>query len=315
LAEAASVTVLIPNFNHGRYLEGTLSAFLGQTLPPAQIVVVDDGSTDESWSVLEAMAERDRSITLVRRPERGGVNAALEDGMGRATGDLIATCAADDLFLPHYLERSVAALQRYPQAAFSFGEPAEVTEDGAQRRHFTLGLADRETYLSPEAFRRHLRRAAFTVSGNTVVYRRAMLESIGGYRTDLRWHADWFAKWALAFRHGAVYVPEVVSYFRLSPTSYSATSLSRMDGRREVIQLFLDLIADGPFADLQDSFRHSALLPEYRPYVLPLLLRSAAGLAVMSPRLVGRIATRTAWGAVRPLVGAPLRRALRKMLS
>jgi glycosyltransferase involved in cell wall biosynthesis len=91
----ASVSVIIPTFNGGSGLAPTIASLQRQTLQPFEIIVVDDGSTDETAAVVERLAADDARVRVVRRTGDGGVGRALRDGFAAATGRYVLTLDAD----------------------------------------------------------------------------------------------------------------------------------------------------------------------------------------------------------------------------
>lgn len=101
------VTVVIPVFNGARTLRQSVHSVLDQTCRDLELVVVDDGSTDETAHIVEELAGQDGRVRLVRRQRSGGPAAARNTGIASGTGRFIAFCDADDLWLPSKLERQL----------------------------------------------------------------------------------------------------------------------------------------------------------------------------------------------------------------
>jgi glycosyltransferase involved in cell wall biosynthesis len=98
-----SVSVVIPVRDTERYLGEALTSILAQTRPVDEIVVVDDGSTDGTVAIARSFGDR---VSVIERPARGP-GAARNDGITAASGELIALCDADDVWLPHRIERQL----------------------------------------------------------------------------------------------------------------------------------------------------------------------------------------------------------------
>src|SRR5262245_16589489 len=99
----SEVSVIIPAYNHSRYIGKAIESVLRQTLPAREVIIVDDGSTDATDEVLARYQNRIR----VKRQRNSGVAAARNCGAEIATGDLLAFLDADDMWLPRKLELQV----------------------------------------------------------------------------------------------------------------------------------------------------------------------------------------------------------------
>ncbi len=148
----ASVSVVVPSYNRGRCLPDTIASVLAQTVPPLEVLVVDDGSSDDTR---EICARYPAPVRYIGRPN-GGASAARNTGMREARGELIAFLDADDVWEPVKLEVQLALHSARPEVGWSFTN--HVTTDGASqplpgvqgfRRDFP---AFRETGVEPEAF-------------------------------------------------------------------------------------------------------------------------------------------------------------------
>jgi glycosyltransferase involved in cell wall biosynthesis len=100
------VSVVIPNFNYGDYLEQCLSSVLNQTYPKIEVIVVDDGSTDDSFKILQKY----EGLIRVINQTNSGVNAARNAGIRKAKGEYIAFCDSDDFWEKDKIEKQVAKL-------------------------------------------------------------------------------------------------------------------------------------------------------------------------------------------------------------
>src|SRR5262245_13627781 len=132
------ISVVIPTYNASRWLAASLNSILTQSEPPGEVVVVDDGSTDDSRDVLAAYRDRVEVVS----GEHGGLAAARNLGLRVARGDWIAFQDADDIALPDRLARLQAHLARTPGAEAVFADGASLGNGG---RIVPRGLAVRAT--------------------------------------------------------------------------------------------------------------------------------------------------------------------------
>jgi glycosyltransferase involved in cell wall biosynthesis len=120
-APERSVAVVVPCFSHGRHLDACLGSIRAQTLPAAQIVVVDDASPDEETRAALERVEADGDVTVVRLGERGGPSAARNRGLERVTSAYVLFLDADDLLLPEAIETLLGCLEQAPDdVAFAY---------------------------------------------------------------------------------------------------------------------------------------------------------------------------------------------------
>ena len=106
-----SISVVIPLYNKAPHILGTLSSVLAQDLQPLEIIVVDDGSTDNG---AEIVARMDNVLIKLHRQANRGVSAARNAGVAMATGSHIAFLDADDEWYPQHIETLLALIQRFP---------------------------------------------------------------------------------------------------------------------------------------------------------------------------------------------------------
>jgi len=104
------VSVVMPVHNAGGYLRAAIESVLAQTMPDFELVLVDDGSTDGSGAVCDEFASRDRRVRVVRQAN-AGICRARNVGMEASTGEWLAFCDHDDLYMPQFLELALACAE------------------------------------------------------------------------------------------------------------------------------------------------------------------------------------------------------------
>jgi len=123
-----SVSVLVPSYNHAPFVERTLRSIFRQTYPPKKLIVIDDGSKDESVKIIEqVMRECPFDYLFIKRENRG-LSATLNEGFAKTTDDHFAYLGSDDVWLPTFLERRIELLQRRPRAVLAFGHAFLIDE-------------------------------------------------------------------------------------------------------------------------------------------------------------------------------------------
>lgn len=305
------LSIVVPNYNHAPLLEGALHAIEMQTMRPSEVIVVDDGSTDESVALIQRLAATRPWLRLVRHSANLGVNQACNTGLGQVTGEFVLFSAADDRLHPMMLERISAAAVQYRETGILFSDPAEMVANGTRQRVFSLFIADSVRHFPPAAVLQLMKRSFFYLSVTNVWFHVGILRELQGFDPRLRWHADLFAAYAAFFLRGGTYIPGGLAFFRVSTGSYSATGV-RSTAQNEVLRAWLAKTREPATPGLRSAFREAAILPVYN---LRSLRALASDLEFVSARLLHRIASRIVWEAIRPHLSLGMRRFVRRLAS
>ncbi len=219
-----SLSVVIPNYNHAQCIGEALEAILTQSFRPREVIVVDDGSTDNSVEVIEEFARRDPIVRLLRNEQNRGVIVSINRGLEQASGDFVMFAAADDKVLPGLFEKSGNLLAQYPQAGACSAVAVFADEHGKEPRLVPPRpwISREACYLPPGKVVSGWRRYGWLFPTNTAFYRRDALLEAGGFPEELRSTADSFTLMNLALRHGACFIPEPLGIFRVRENAYSS---------------------------------------------------------------------------------------------
>jgi glycosyltransferase involved in cell wall biosynthesis len=189
------VTVLMSVHNGAPTLRQALESVLRQTYADLELLVVDDGSTDDSGGILQDMAGRDRRVRVFRQ-ERAGMGAALNTGLQAAMGNWVARMDADDVMLPARLERQIAFVRVHPGLGVA-GCLAYYINTHGQR--IGRSYSDLRT---EEDLRAHLEsNRPIGLSHPTAIMRRDVVLEVGGYRPRF-WPAEDVDLWTRVAERG-----------------------------------------------------------------------------------------------------------------
>ena len=173
------VSVVMPVYNEADLLGEALASLSRQTERDFEIVAVDDGSTDATWSVLQDWAWRDRRLRAVRQ-EHAGIVAALNRGLAEARGRYIARMDADDTAHPDRLRLQADYLDRHPETGLVACR-AEYLGDARRNRGLALFVEWTNSLVSAEEIAAY-RFVESPLVHPTVMFRRELVERYGGYR-------------------------------------------------------------------------------------------------------------------------------------
>jgi len=122
-SRGALVSVIVPCYNYGHFLPASVGSVLGQERVTAQVIIVDDASTDDSAAVAARIAAADPRVVVLRNRQNSGHVVTFNNGLAVATGDFIVRLDADDLLTPGSLARAVALFDAYPSVGLVYGHP------------------------------------------------------------------------------------------------------------------------------------------------------------------------------------------------
>jgi glycosyltransferase involved in cell wall biosynthesis len=187
---APLVTVVIPTHNYAGYVVQAIRSARDQGYRPIEIIVVDDGSTDETPAVLQ---EFEATIRVLRL-DGVGVSAARNAGLAQARGEYVIFLDADDLLLPGSVAAQVVRLAGRPDVHAAVGEWYDCDMESGTVTH-RRGFLENGDVLS------RLLRSNLIATPSAVMLRRATLGSVGGFDTSLSFTADW-ELWLRLAKHG-----------------------------------------------------------------------------------------------------------------
>jgi glycosyltransferase involved in cell wall biosynthesis len=198
-----TISVIIAAFNAERTIGETLASVMKQTLPPLEILVVDDCSTDGTRDVVRSIP----GVTLIEQSANAGPAAARNVGVAASHGELIAFTDADDLWYPDHLEQSAAALQRWPQCGVAFS--ANDRFGRKQDTQYPEFPPD-----EPLSYRDALLHGN-TIHLLTVVMRRDAFDAAGGFDAAMRYSEDYDLWLRCSLRTKAVYTGALTASYRI----------------------------------------------------------------------------------------------------
>lgn len=306
---APAVSILITTYNVGPYIGSTVDAALAQTYPGCEVIVVDDGSTDDTLAVLAGYGDR---IRVLQQPNSGGPARPRNVGVAAALGEVLAICDGDDCLAPDAVAGAVAALEAVPEAALVWGD--FVYDDATGRRH---GRRWSEEYTS---FRAHLEaapvdgcwvlpaKAAFPqllnglfIGTSSVVVRRRVLEEAGPFDEALP-NGDDREMWLRVARTGAsfLYRDRIAYRYRVHAGSVSRRGFRRIPAMITVLERQQPFITDPAVADAVRRRIHGLR------YAYASGLRQAGQRREACRVYAGLIAERVTWVGLRGLTRAVL---------
>ncbi|HVZ10612.1 glycosyltransferase family A protein [Rhodopila sp.] len=241
LASELSVSAIVPLYNGARYIEEALRSIFAQHLPPAEVIVVDDGSTDEGPDIVRRLAQS-HPLTLLNK-ENGGQSSARNFAIRRSSGALIALLDQDDAWYPNHLSELIRPFREdmTGRLGWTYSNLDEIGVDGQLR------VRDALSYGSAEHPKVHLDKCLqedlFILPTSSLILREAF-DEVGGFDERLQGYEDddlFLRLFSVGYRNA--YIDQALARWRIYPSSASYSprmARSRMIYARKLLDAFPD---------------------------------------------------------------------------
>lgn len=210
------VSVVIPTYNRAHLIGESIQSVLAQTFPDFQLIIVDDGSSDGTETVVKGF--NDPRIRYIYQENRG-ISGAQNTGIRQAEGQYIAFLGSDDLWLPKLLELEVPILDTNPDVDLVYSKAQAIDADGNLKGQI-LGAFQK---YPGETFKSEL--YGDSVCTITAVMRRQCFDRVGLFDENLSTRVDWDMWVRMAKHYRFAHIDKVLAHFRIHPGRYTRTRL------------------------------------------------------------------------------------------
>jgi len=236
-----SIVAIIPLYNGARWIEQSIGSVLSQTLPPDELVVIDDGSTDDSPAIVEKLTQSPR-IKLLRKPN-GGQSSARNFGVAHSKSALVALLDQDDIWYPHHLEALVEAFKHHkgPPLGWAYSDFDDIDIDGKTVSRAYVSCSQLE---NPKRHLAAILRRGIIIQPSATLISRTAFEAVGAFDERLCGYED-DDLFLRMFRAGFdnAYIPYSTSQWRIHAFSCGASD-RHDDSLRLYISKLLDSFPD-----------------------------------------------------------------------
>jgi glycosyltransferase involved in cell wall biosynthesis len=228
------VSVIIPTFNCARFLDRAIASALEQTYTDYEIIVADDGSTDDTRDIVARIGNKTRYFFQ----PNGGLSSARNLGLSKANGEFIAYLDADDMWYPHKLESQVAFLDAHGECGLVHSD-VTVIDESDQIIHRRFNQETGRTVPNGHCLMDLLRRCH--INATTVLERRRNIELIGGFDERLKSLEDYLHWIRVAMEGLAVgYINEPLAMYRWRAASLSSNRRGMAEARATMLEILLE---------------------------------------------------------------------------
>lgn len=235
------VSVLIPNYNHARFLTQRIESVLNQTWQEFEVVILDDCSTDESRNIIESYRGHAKIVSIIYNDHNSGSTFhQWQKGIESTKGDFVWIAESDDWCEPSFLETVMQGLLSDPQCVVAYCQSYCVEDSNRikwQSSHPCL-----EEYMDGQSFiKNFMVKNTAIFNASMAVWRKSAYEKITSDFTNYRYCGDWLF-WIELCQHGKVFISgKLLNFFRTHATDVSTGMSSSGNGLKEEITLFKHL--------------------------------------------------------------------------
>jgi glycosyltransferase involved in cell wall biosynthesis len=214
------VTIIVPSYNHARYLEQRLNSIFTQTFSDYEVILLDDCSTDSSPEILNAFSNNPRVSCYIRNETNGGsVFKQWNLGVSLAKGEYIWIAESDDASSPQFLETLVTILIENPSVPLAFCQSILIDSRGAQigrhaPRYFKHKQWDANFYASKELCRSFFSKENVIPNASSVLFRKSAYVSNGWGNACFGMAGDWWTWMHMSENGGLYFCAEPLNYYR-----------------------------------------------------------------------------------------------------
>ena len=237
------VSVLMPSFNYARYLPVAINSVLSQSYSDLELIVTDDCSTDESREIIEQWRRLDDRVLPVFHDVNRGLARARNSGLAVSSGEFVALCDADDVWLPGKLQTQMDCFLARPELGVVHSDSAIIDAVGnVTGKRFSSLLHRKGQVTSGNLFKVLCERNFLCVP--TVILRREAIQYAGGFEESLRSLEDWVCWTKVSRKYPFHYIEDALVHYRIHGAGLSSNPKGMALNRVKALQILLESFPD-----------------------------------------------------------------------
>jgi glycosyltransferase involved in cell wall biosynthesis len=253
------ISIIIPCYNYAHYLPASLDSILNQDYPNYEVILVDDGSSDETWEIMKRYAAKHPHVKAFKHATNQGLFKANKKGWEEARGKYLHFFSADDLYHPSCLHKVMHLFKENPHLGLVCTDIAYFEECSKK----TIEKKLLTTCKHPRLFSRRemipmFQSTNFWIPGLTCVVKQETLKKYGHLDPKLENISDWFCFHKIALFEGVGYIPETLISMRLHDQTYTSRVKRDKKRRRATYHYLLQHLNENK--ELREPFKTSGLL-------------------------------------------------------
>jgi glycosyltransferase involved in cell wall biosynthesis len=213
------VSIVIPNFNHAKFLKQRITSVLEQTFQDFELILLDDCSTDKSSEILQQYANHPKVIKLiVNQINSGSTFKQWQKGIRETTGEYIWIAESDDYADNHFLEILVPLLEQHTKVGLAYCQSYQVDEYGTiiqSCKDIYASIPCRQVHNGTQVVKQYMAGANLIPNASAVLFRKEIASLLDNTYTHFKLSGDWWFWCEMLLRSDIIHVCEELNYFRI----------------------------------------------------------------------------------------------------
>jgi glycosyltransferase involved in cell wall biosynthesis len=231
IAEMPTVDIIIPAYNAAQYLPTAIESVVAQTFEDWRILLIDDGSTDNTAEVIAPFRDQLGPKLLYIKQPNAGLPAARNTAIRNSTAEFLALLDADDIWLPCRLAESLKGFESRPQVGLVYGFNSRVDSNGAIIDTFARRQKNGEGRIAPYIYMRRV-----DLPCPTITFRKKCVDEVGPFDETMRATEDRDLWLRIALKYEVALVPKVLAHYRTSPGAMTTDSDRMLKAQLQFIE-------------------------------------------------------------------------------
>lgn len=225
--ELPLVSVVVPCYNHEKYVKETIESIVNQTYKNIELIVIDDGSKDNSVSLIQELADK-YGFTFIHRPNKG-LSATLNEGIKLSKGKYFCACASDDMYMLDKIEKQVEFMESNPEYGMCYGKIIEFDETGYKK--------EREIKNAKSGWIFDWLLIGCFIPAPATLLKKSIFEDIDYFDESL-WIEDWDMWLRISSKFQIGFINEFLAYYRRHETNISKQSFKMYKSELKILSKY-----------------------------------------------------------------------------
>ena len=263
------LSVIIPNYNHGHFINEQIEAIVNQSYKCHEIIIIDDKSTDNSVEIINKIIDKYPFIKLIQNKKNIGPLNIMNLGLDIASGDYVQFPSADDRMCSNLFEEAAKQFKLNPNAGMFCALAYQMEKNGKFQNLIRSPLiSSKSVYLTPEQVKKCFVKYGFWIVGQTMIFNKSAFKKLDiKFIPSLEHYSDIFIPLIISLKFGACFAPKTLASWRYY-SGYAEQHFSNKNLNNELFLKFDKVCSSEEFSDLVPKSFLTDMIPSFKYFYL-----------------------------------------------